>query len=103
MDAHRQPLDSQDWSAVFAGGRVRVSGLCIVPTTGYRIELRRHEPQRAEDELLLDLVVEKPTGIVLQVVTGVPVGYEEMTERRHQRVSILPHGPSGLPVVDTSG
>ena len=97
------PLDSQDWSAVFAGGRIRVSGLCIVPTTGYGVELRRHEPQQAEDELLLDLVVEKPTGIVLQVVTGVPVEYEEVIERRYESVSILPHGPSGLPIVEMSG
>jgi hypothetical protein len=89
----------QDWSAVFDSGRMRVSGLCIVPTTGYGIELRRHEPQQAEDELLLELVVEKPAGIVLQVVTAVPVAYEEVTDRGYDRVSILPHGPSRLPVV----
>lgn len=53
-------------------------------------------------ELLLDLVVEKPTGIVLQVVTALPVTYEEMTEDRYTRISILPDGPSDLPVTDAS-
>jgi hypothetical protein len=99
MDAHAN-VASRDWSAFFESGRMRVSGLCIVPTTGYGIELRRHEPQQATEELLLELVVEKPTGIVLQVVTGVPVAYEEFTDRRYDRVSILPHGPTRLPVID---
>ena len=91
---------SQDWSAVFDGGRLRVTGLCIVPTTGYGIELRRHATQQVKHELLLDLVVEKPTGIVLQVVTGVPVAYEETSDRRYDRVSILPDGPTRLPVTE---
>ena len=93
-------VDTQDWSAVFESGRLQVEGLCIVPTTGYGVELRRHETQQTEDELLLDLIVEKPTGIVLPVVSSVPVAYEEVTERRYARVSILPHGPEGIPVTD---
>jgi len=97
--------DCRDWTAVFGrradgSGLLRVSGLCIFPTAGYLVELRRHDAQAAEDELLLELNIEKPTGPVLQVVTGMPVAYEEVTELRYARVSILPEGPFGLPVAD---
>jgi hypothetical protein len=87
--------ESRDWAAVYtpeADGveRLRISGLCIFPTTGWGVELRRREAQDAEDELVLELMVEKPTGPVLQVVTG----------RRYAHVSILPDGPFGLAVAD---
>ena len=46
---------------------------------------------------MLDLVVEKPTGIVLPVVSSVAVSYEEQGAR-WERVTILPDGPRDLPV-----
>jgi hypothetical protein len=96
-------IDSQEWRAVRtveAAGRprIRVTGVCIVPTSGWGAELRRHEPQEADDELLLDLLLARPTGPVLQVISSVAVTYEESTDRGYERVSILPEGPHDLRV-----
>ncbi len=85
---------------VDAGGRprIRVTGVCMVPTSGWSAELRRHEPQAADDELLLDLLLARPTGPVLQVISSLLVTYEESTDRGYERVSILPDGPYDLRV-----
>jgi hypothetical protein len=90
-------IESRDWKAARSGSRLRVVGTCVFPTSGWGVELRRHEPQEAPDELLLDLVESRPTGPVLQVITEEQVGYEE-SDGAYERVSILPDGPRGLAV-----
>jgi hypothetical protein len=93
-------IQSRDWEAVrTADGRARVTGVCVFPTSGWGAELRKHD-RPPEAELLLELHVERPTGPVLQVVSAVPVVYEEATASGCERVSILPDGPRGLPVDD---
>jgi hypothetical protein len=47
-------IESRDWRAVRGGGGLRVEATCVFPTSGWGVELRRHDPQEAEDELLLD-------------------------------------------------
>ncbi len=92
-------IDSRGWKAVTAAdGRLRVTGTVIVPTSGWGAELRPHESRGDDRELVLDLAVERPTGPVLQVISAVPVGYEEPAGTRYERVSILPDGPHGIPV-----
>ena len=96
-------IESRDWSAsetVEPDGRrrLRVAGTCVVPTSGWGGALRRHHAQEAADELLLDLVLDRPTGPVLQVISSVHVAYEETTDRGYARVSVLPDGPRGIPV-----
>jgi len=98
--------ESREWTAVRSAGpgggvRLRVTGVCIFPTSGWAVELRRHDPQGADDELLLELIVEEPTGPVLQVISPVPVAYEEPTTTRVRRVSIAPDGPEGLDVEES--
>jgi hypothetical protein len=77
---------------------LRVRATCICSTSGWGVELRRHETQEFQDELLLDLILTKPTGPVLQVITAEPVVYEEPNGASYERVSVLPDGPRGLPV-----
>jgi hypothetical protein len=91
-------IESRDWKAARSGSRLRVGATCVFPTSGWGVELRRHEPQEAPDELLLELVTTGPTGIVLQVITEEPVAYEEADAAGYERVSILPDGPRGLRV-----
>jgi hypothetical protein len=72
---------------------LRVRGECEFPTAGFRVTLRRHEPQGINPRvLLLDKVVRPPTGPVAQVVTRVEVRYEEVTTAGFDFVTILPDG-----------
>jgi hypothetical protein len=72
-----------------------VVGQCTFPTAGYKVELRRHEPQGFNPkDLLLDLIVHEPTGPVPQVITTVEARYEEETDFEYDSVTILPEGPS---------
>jgi hypothetical protein len=75
-----------------------VVGECTLPTAGYSMELRRHDPQGINPrDLLLDLVVHEPTGPVAQVITTLEARYEEETDFEYESVTILPDGPS-IPV-----
>lgn len=78
-------------------GLLTVEGECTLASSGYTVELIRHEPQGTNPRvLLLDLVVTPPapdTG-VLPVVTKYPVRYEEETTVHYETVTILPDGPS---------
>ena len=93
----------RDWAArllrvATGGGVVLVTGTCTVPTSGDTVELRRHEPQGINPaDLLLDLVVNQPSGPAAEVLTDVPVRYEERTDTGFGTVTILPDGPS-IPV-----
>jgi hypothetical protein len=67
-------------------------------TPGYKVELSRHEPQGVNPaDLLLDLEVTEPSGAVPDVLTDVPVRYEEPTDIGFGTVTILPDGPT-IPV-----
>ena len=99
MDARPADLSCENWTAFHdrtpgpAGkwGTLSVKGKCTFPTSGYTVELRRHEPQGINHEyLLLEKVVHKPTGTITQVVTVVPVRYSEVTETAYRFVTILP-------------
>ena len=76
-------------------GIITVEGECTLGSTGYTVELVRHDPQGINpQDLLLDLVVTPPDGIVAPVLTRYPVRYEEETRVYFQTVTILPDGPS---------
>jgi len=93
----RTGLDCE-WSAVQdfmppGRPRLRVRGLCTMPTPGYRLTLTRAEPQGINPEiLLLELQVERPDGFVAQVLTPTPVEYEEEGDQRFTHVQIQPEG-----------
>lgn len=78
-------------------GVLTVEGECTLGSTGYTVELVRHEPQGINPrDLLLDLIVTPPSPdiAVLPVLTKYPVKYEEETRTYFQTVTILPDGPS---------
>lgn len=76
-------------------GVLTVEGECTLGSTGYTVELVRHEPQGINPrDLLLDLVVTPPDDIVAPVLTKYPVRYEEQTRVYFETVTILPDGPS---------
>jgi hypothetical protein len=77
---------------------LRVTGTCTFPTSGYAVKLVRHVPQGINpNHLLLDKIVDAPSGPVLPVITDVQVVYEEVTDMEYTHVTILPDGPS-IPV-----
>jgi hypothetical protein len=77
-----------------------VTGSCTFGTAGFTVELCRHEPQGINPrDLLLDLTITPPDGVVAQVVTTVDVRYEEQTDAELDTVTILPDG-SSIPVVN---
>jgi hypothetical protein len=93
------PRDTSDeWSAVQdfmppGPPRLRVRGIRVMPTPGYRLTLTRAEPQGTNPAiLLLDLHVEPPAGMVAQVLTPTPVSYDETSDQRYTRVEIRPDG-----------
>ncbi len=72
-----------------------VAGSCTFGTPGFTVELCRHEPQGINPrDLLLDLTITPPDGMVAQVVTTVEVRYEEETDAGFDTVTILPDGIS---------
>ena len=83
---------------------LHVSGVFEAPTRGWSAELVEHNPHGInQKELLLDLVTHEPTGQVSKVLTPVPVSFEKAAARgEYETVSILPDGPSSIPVKETS-
>jgi hypothetical protein len=76
---------------------LRVVGKCEFPTAGYSVELRRSEPQGINPrDLLLDLIVHEPTGLVAEVITEVDVEYQEETDAEYDTVTI--RGYASVPV-----
>lgn len=74
---------------------LRVTGECRFRTTGYRVTLRRREPQGINPkDLLLELIVEEPPpgSIVGQGFTTMEARYEEETDFEYDTVTILPDG-----------
>ena len=82
--------------------KLSLNGTCHFRTDGYKVELRRHEPQGFFPlDLLLDLVVTPPQDSAADVLDDVPVRYEEETDVRYTSVTILPGGPT-IPVQHVS-
>jgi len=78
-------------------GLLRVDCQCTFPTTGYKVDLVRHEPQGSDPlDLLLDLRVTPPPpdAVVAPTLTKYPVSYEEETTVEVRTATILPDGPS---------
>ena len=71
-----------------------VTGRCTFPTTGYKVTLKEAVPQGINPAiLLLRKTVRRPTGIVLQVITTIPVRFvKKNATRRYTHVTILPEG-----------
>lgn len=88
--------DCSDWHAWHdrmpgKNPKLHVVGVCTFPTSGYSVELRPHHPQGINPSIyMLDKVVHKPDGPVLQVVTEVPVHYREQTSAKYTQVQIQP-------------
>lgn len=81
---------------------IHVVGEVTFPTTGYTASLRKHEPQGIdEQDLLLDLIVEEPTGPVNEVITVVPVEHVEDSEFDYTTASVIDCAMS-IPVRDVS-
>jgi hypothetical protein len=74
---------------------LHVRGECDFPTAGYSVELRRREPQGINPkDLLLNRMVQEPSGPVAQVITSVEARYREETDFEYDTVTILPDGVS---------
>jgi len=75
---------------------LKVTGECKFPTPGYKVELRRHEPQGTYPEnLLLERIVKEPEGQP-RVITTELVRYEEETDVEYVTVTILSDGVTVL-------
>lgn len=71
-------VTTKDWSAVQSGDTITVTGTVVAPTGGWSAGLSRAEPQGINPaELLLDLDLEKPDGVVTQALTPIGVEYVE--------------------------
>jgi hypothetical protein len=71
---------------------LRVIGKCRFRTTGYKVELRRREPNPWHpNDLLLELIVEEPPpgSIVGPGFTTLEARYEEETDAEYETVTIL--------------
>lgn len=74
---------------------LHVRGECEFPTAGYSVDLRRRKPQGINlKDLLLDHVVNEPSGPAPQAVPVVEARYEEETDFEYVTVTILPDGVS---------
>ena len=95
-----------DWSATLHAepkkhGELKVHGKCTFPTPGFKVHLKKKEPQGINPAiLLLEKVVVAPTGIEPQRVVTLPVSFEEKTTAHYEEVEILPDG-TRIPVKHT--
>ena len=83
----------EDWSATLHHSELKVHGKCTFPTPGYKVTLKKKEPQGINPViLLLEKTVVAPTGIEPQHVVTIPVSFEEHTSVHYHEVEILPDG-----------
>lgn len=87
----------KDWQAVLdsqppRAPRLRVTGKCTFPTSGYKVTLKEAVPQGINPNiLLLRKTVTPPKGIVLPVLQTIPVSFEKKNvKRKYTHVTILP-------------
>jgi hypothetical protein len=82
-----------DWSATVHSNKLKVQGKCTFPTPGFKVSLKKKEPQGVNPEiLLLEKTVVKPTGNEPQHVVTLEVSFEEHTTAHYKQVEILPDG-----------
>ena len=89
-------LECRDWKAWLNKEpptppmTLHVTGTCTFPTPGYTAELRPSNPQGINPwDLLLDLVVQAPSGGVPDVLTDVDVRYDAEVTTEYTTVTIL--------------
>jgi hypothetical protein len=81
------------WSATFYSNKLKVHGECTFPTPGFKVTLKKKEPQGINPKiLLLEKTVVAPTGIEPDHVVTLPVNFEEHTTVQYEEVQILPDG-----------
>jgi hypothetical protein len=84
-----------DWSATLHANKLKVHGECTFPTPGFKVYLKKKEPQGINPAiLLLEKTVTAPTGIEPQHVVSIAVSFEEHTTTHYHEVQILPDGTS---------
>ncbi len=90
------PITCRDWEAWLGKEpptppmTLQVTGTCTFPTPGYTAELRPSDPQGINPwDLLLDLIVQAPSGPVPAVLTDVDVRYEAEVTTEYETVTIL--------------
>jgi len=69
---------------------LRVDGCCCFNEDGWQAELRDHEPQGINPRIMMiDLVVTPPDGSVPEVLTEVPVQWEQETGSEYDQVHVV--------------
>jgi hypothetical protein len=87
-----------NWSAIHdfmppGPARLTVTGECTFPTPGYKVTLKKKEPQGINPRILiLEKTVTKPTHPEPDVVTKQKVEYKEKTDVHYSEVQIVPDG-----------
>jgi hypothetical protein len=82
-----------DWSATLHANTLKVAGKCTFPTPGFKVHLKKKEPQGINPAiLLLEKTVKAPTGVEPDHVVTVEVTFEEHTTAHYSEVDILPDG-----------
>ena len=87
-----------EWSATLfpepdGPDELKVRGECTFPTPGFKVHLKRKEPQGINPAILiLEKTVVPPTGIEQQRVVTVLVHFEESSSVRYDEVEIVPDG-----------
>lgn len=83
-----------DWGAYYqtmpgSKSTLRVDGICIFPTGGYSVKLVRvNQQNNPPGTLTLEADITKPLGLVIQVITHLPVSYSEETDIDYTTVQI---------------
>jgi hypothetical protein len=81
---------------------LHVVGRCVFPTSGYSVKLRPATPPGINPSIyLLDKIVHEPTGPVADVVTEVPVHFQQAGKDNYTEVQILPDH-TVVPIRDVS-
>jgi hypothetical protein len=85
-----------NWSAVHdfmppTPGRLKVRGECLFPTSGYKVLLKKRQPQGINPKILiLDKTVTPPTGHVAQHPTTEHATYDDLTNEHFTEVLVQP-------------
>jgi hypothetical protein len=76
-----------------------VIGKCTFPTAGYSVDLKITNPQGINPKILmLDKVIHKPKGPVIQVPTTVEARFELDTVGKHQYTQVSVEGVGTIPI-----
>ena len=84
---------TQEWTATLHSNKLKVHGKLTFPTPGFKVHLRKKEPQGINPAiLLLEKTVVAPTGIEPDHLATVEVHFDEHTTVHYKGVEILPDG-----------